>query len=79
MRPCSSMLRPSISGYVNNNNNNDNNNNNNNKNNIYIYTPRLVIEHNTWQNKFYLFLRYLTRSYFPFLEMFNLSKTVTIR
>ena len=38
MRPCSSMLRPSISGYVNNNNNNNNdNNNNNNNNNIYIY------------------------------------------
>ena len=43
-----------------------------------IYTPRLVIEHNTWQNKFYLFLRSLTRSYFPFLEMFNLSETVLI-
>lgn len=43
-----------------------------------VYAPRLVIEHNTWQNKFYLFLSSLARSYFLFLEMFNLSETVLI-
>ena len=45
---------------------------------LAIYAPRLVIEHNTWQDKLYLFLRSLARSYFLFLEMFNLSETVLI-